>query len=290
MSQSLPDKEDIQVAGNAAIYYSKVNDQETRRVNFSDHMNVLGRTMWDIATQGKAKFIAIEAQTRTGATGFSSVLAASDNVTHINVINLRHPYSSDPIDISDLITDSEMTYVIDGLNFAQPDCIPVIEQHVESGGTVVVFVQNKAQLVSHIEPTWLSLTKHGLGKWKDPETDEVPTKWTYVDNILDTTYSQPLPDVQMISTTALPESEFTLRKFLTAWLMTKYVPYNSLSWLDKLLDKKNYKKKVDFLHEGDKQLKELLEKPEYMAAFQRVLSRMPDHVPHKEYLQALIAE
>lgn len=108
--------------------------------------------------------------------------------------------------------------------------------------------------------------------------------WTYVENELDSAYSKPLLDVRSLKETDLPKAEFELRTVLASWLMVNFVPAKSLSWVDKVFNKADFEKKQQSLESANYQLKDLLVHPQYMAALQRVVSVMPDHVPQKQYL------
>ena len=157
------EQEDISVEGHTAIYYANDPHTQTRRVDFTDHVNVLKKVMGNLVANNKPRFISISGQTGSGATGLSCVLANDGiNVKHIDVLSLRHPYSSDPIEISGLLRDRTKSYIIDGLQFSSPECLPEIERHIESGGTIIAFVHVRDQLKCGIEPRWLELDKTGL--------------------------------------------------------------------------------------------------------------------------------
>jgi len=108
--------------------------------------------------------------------------------------------------------------------------------------------------------------------------------WTYVNSELDIQYSKPLPDVSRLTEDCLPRAEFELRKSLVNWLLSSFVPANSLNWLDNLINKNGYQQKIAHLEDANKNLRELVSEPRYMAALKRVISVMPDNVAQKQYL------
>ena len=108
--------------------------------------------------------------------------------------------------------------------------------------------------------------------------------WKYVENELDEKYKGMLPDSPCLSSNDLPESEFNIRSALATWHMKAFVPFNSLSWLDKTFDKGLFKAAKQTLEKYDDAIIEMLKsKPEKLSAFKRILSVMPDDVPQKEY-------
>lgn len=108
--------------------------------------------------------------------------------------------------------------------------------------------------------------------------------WTYVNSELDAHYSKPLPEVSRLAKECLPSAEFELRKQLANWLMSHFVPANSLGWLDKLVSKSDYQQKLESLENANTQLLDLVSDEKYMAALKRVVSVMPDTVAQKQYL------
>ncbi|WP_172380782.1 hypothetical protein [Vibrio sp. Vb339] len=108
--------------------------------------------------------------------------------------------------------------------------------------------------------------------------------WTYVNNELDTQYSKPLPEVSRLKEDCLPMAEFELREQLVSWLLSGFVPANSLNWLDKLVNKADYQNHLMILEQADQKLLDIVSEPRYMAALKRILSVMPDSVEQKQYL------
>lgn len=109
--------------------------------------------------------------------------------------------------------------------------------------------------------------------------------WTYVKTELDFEYSTNLPDSATLSTEEIPESELQFRKQLAVWLMQSFIPFYSLNWFDKLLNKKVYSKAITVLNEGDKIITNLIKIDVNYSALKRVLSVMPD-VPQKQYIES----
>lgn len=108
--------------------------------------------------------------------------------------------------------------------------------------------------------------------------------WTYVNNELDAQYSKPLPEVSRLKEDCLPMAEFELREQLASWLLSGFVPANSLNWLDKLVNKADYQKHLMALEQADQKLLDIVSEPRYMAGLKRIVSAMPDNVEQKQYL------
>ena len=115
-------------------------------------------------------------------------------------------------------------------------------------------------------------------------------KWKYVKNELDTEYCQNLPDNKFLNSEYLPIAEFTVRKCITSWLIEKFTPFNSLDRLDKIINKKDWLRAKKELDDANMELKKLLSEPTSLAAFQRILSVMPAHVPQKTPLLNILNE
>lgn len=79
-------------------------------------------------------------------------------------------------------------------------------------------------------------------------------------------------------------AEFELREQLANWLLSGFVPANSLNWLDKLVNKADYQNHLAALEQADQKLLDIVSEPRYMAALKRIISVMPDSVEQKQYL------
>ncbi|WP_347366747.1 hypothetical protein [Vibrio vulnificus] len=79
-------------------------------------------------------------------------------------------------------------------------------------------------------------------------------------------------------------AEFELREQLVHWLLSGFVPVNSLNWLDKLVNKADYQNYLSALEQADQKLLDIVSEPRYMAALKRIISVMPDNVEQKQYL------
>ncbi|HHF0535593.1 TPA: hypothetical protein ACPHXL_004575 [Vibrio alginolyticus] len=94
----------------------------------------------------------------------ASVLEADGiNVVVINCSQMVAPTNPEPVDISDQITDTICTYVIDDVNNISVNSITAINRLVEAGGTVVILCQHRDDLRAPItNAVWLKLDKNGL--------------------------------------------------------------------------------------------------------------------------------
>ncbi len=108
--------------------------------------------------------------------------------------------------------------------------------------------------------------------------------WIYVNNLLDEKYNDQVPTALELSKDSFPSQEFELRAVLADWLMQAFVPFDSLSWIDKLIAKTKYRQAQDNLIQNDCKLRSILSGSEYTAALKRIVSVMPEHVPQKQYL------
>ena len=79
-------------------------------------------------------------------------------------------------------------------------------------------------------------------------------------------------------------AEFELREQLASWLLSGFVPANSLNWLDKLVNKADYQNHFVALEQADQKLLDMVTEPRYMAALKRIISVMPDSAEQKQYL------
>jgi len=81
--------------------------------------------------------------------------------------------------------------------------------------------------------------------------------WTYVHNVLDERYSQKPPSLSVLPKNSFPPQEFEVREKVANWLLMAFVPFDNLSWIDKLISKKECKKVQDNLVQKDAELKSI---------------------------------
>lgn len=157
-------KLEISVIGNKAIYHAADTLKGDVEVDFTPHLALIERVMANLIAAKDPKLICIEGTAGSGKSGLSKVLG--HNGTNVQVIDVcsLHEHSKPRVDISNLISDRNATYVIDEPGFMDPECIPVIESHVSSGGTMVVMVQSRLDLCTSfsIKAQWLKLDRSGL--------------------------------------------------------------------------------------------------------------------------------
>jgi len=109
--------------------------------------------------------------------------------------------------------------------------------------------------------------------------------WNYVNAVLDEHYSKPIPNVSRLSLDDIPAIEFEVRELLATWLMNSFTPFNSLTTLDKIVDRKNYRKLKLHLTEQSQQIYMLISQDEAAkSALIRIVKNMPDSVSQKRYL------
>lgn len=155
---------EITVQGNHAIYHAHRIDPTERKVDFTQHVELLSATVGNLVVTNKPRLIGIVGSTGTGKSGLAKVLKHDGvNVIYIDVYALHEPGSL-TADISHLFGDSKATYLIDEFACAEPNCYPVIQEHVEKGGTVVLLVQDKRDISTDldIDVTWLSMDRKGI--------------------------------------------------------------------------------------------------------------------------------
>lgn len=153
---------EITIQGTQAIYHAFMLDPTERKVDFSNHLDLISSTMGDLVLASKPRFIGIEGQSGTGKSGLAKVLKEGGvNVVLIDVCALSDK-TRQPTDISDYFGDSNATIVIDELGFADVNCYPLINQHLEQGGTVVALVQSRMDVDLDSEFKWLSMDRNGI--------------------------------------------------------------------------------------------------------------------------------
>lgn len=154
----------ITASGTSAIYHTCPLNPTEEIIDFSEHINVISHVLGNMIYNRKPKLIAIEGENRTGKSGLAAVLEADGiNVVVINTSQMVDHTNPQPIDISDQITDTICTYVIDDVNNISVDSITAINQLVDAGGTVVIFCQHRDELRASINnAVWLKLDKNGL--------------------------------------------------------------------------------------------------------------------------------
>lgn len=108
--------------------------------------------------------------------------------------------------------------------------------------------------------------------------------WTYVSNVFDERYRKEPPSSLILPKNSFPSQEFELREKLADWLLTAFIPFDSLSWIDKLISKKECKQLQENLTKKDIELMSILSDIEYISALKRVVSFMTTDVPQKKYL------
>lgn len=157
-------KLEISVIGNKAIYHATDTLKGDVEVDFTPHLALIERVMANLIAAKDPKLICIEGMSGSGKTGFSKVLG--HNGTNVQVIDVcsLHEHSKPRVDISNLISDRNATYVIDETGFMDQECFPLIESHVCSGGKMVVMLQSKRDLCYTLrsKALWLKLDRSGL--------------------------------------------------------------------------------------------------------------------------------
>ncbi|WP_447077377.1 hypothetical protein [Vibrio alginolyticus] len=154
----------ITASSTSAIYHVCPLNPTEEIIDFADHVKVLSHVLAEMIYNRKPKLIAIEGETGTGKSGLASVLEADGiNVVVINCSQLIAPTNPEPVDISDQITDTICTYVIDDVDNINMNSITAINRLVEAGGTVVILCQHRDDLRAPINnAVWLKLDKNGL--------------------------------------------------------------------------------------------------------------------------------
>ncbi len=158
----------ITASGTSAIYHTCPLNPTEEIIDFTAHVNVLSHILGDMIYNRKPKLIAIEGETGTGKSGLAAVLEADGiNVVVINTSQMVDSTNPEPIDISDQITDTICTYVIDDVNNINVNSITAINRLVEAGGTVVILCQPSDELRTSVnDAVWLKIDKNGL-KFQD---------------------------------------------------------------------------------------------------------------------------
>ncbi|PSU31715.1 hypothetical protein [Photobacterium lutimaris] len=153
---------EITIQGTQVIYHAFKHDPSERKVDFTRHLELITSTICDLVLTGKPRFIGIEGQSGSGKSGLAKVLKDDGvNVIVIDVCALRDK-TSQPTDISDYFGDGKVTIVIDELGFADCNCYPLINKHLDQGGTVVALVQSKMDVDLEPEFKWLSMDRNGI--------------------------------------------------------------------------------------------------------------------------------
>ncbi len=153
----------IKVQGTKATYLANKYDPINRRVDFGKHLDVIASSVKDLVSADKPRLIGVAGLSGSGKTGLSKVLEHDgNNVTVIDVCSLRNQFESRLTDITDHLRDTTATYVVDELAFAEHNCYPIIEEHVEQGGIVVFMVQHQSQIELKTEICWLSMDRKGI--------------------------------------------------------------------------------------------------------------------------------
>lgn len=156
-------KSDITVQGSVVIYHADQHRPFETKVDFTPHLKLITSTMGDLISKGKPRMICIEGLSGSGKSGLAKLLKNDGvNVTLIDVCAMRNHYVSGPTDISGLFTDKCLTYVIDELGFADKSCYPIIESHLDQGGTVVALVQSQLDISLDAEIAWLKMDRNGI--------------------------------------------------------------------------------------------------------------------------------
>lgn len=154
----------ITASGMSAIYHVSPSHPTEDIIDFAEHINLLSHILANLIYNREPKLIAIEGEIGTGKSGLATVLEADGiNVVLINCSQLLDNIHPEPVDISDQITDTICTYVIDDVDTLNSNSITAINQLVKAGGTVVLFCQHRDQLSSPVNnAVWLKLDKNGL--------------------------------------------------------------------------------------------------------------------------------
>ncbi len=154
----------ITASGTSAIYHAWPLNPKEEIIDFADHIKLLSHVLGDMIYNRKPKLIAIEGETGTGKSGLTTVLEADGiNVVVINTSQMVDRTNPQPVDISDQITDTICTYVIDDVNNVSVNSITAINRLVKAGGTVVILCQQSDELRASInDAVWLKLDRNGL--------------------------------------------------------------------------------------------------------------------------------
>ncbi|WP_052692292.1 hypothetical protein [Teredinibacter purpureus] len=109
--------------------------------------------------------------------------------------------------------------------------------------------------------------------------------WTYVNHENDEAYSKSVPLAQTLSEADLPKTEFEARRDLAHWKMAGFVPFASMSWLDRFLDKERASERFEKLDVLMTEIKSRCEDKAYRSAIKRVVSSMPAEAKDRAYIE-----
>ncbi|MCG9576109.1 hypothetical protein L1D14_07630 [Vibrio tubiashii] len=153
---------EISVLGEQVIYHPWRLDSIERRVDMSAHLKTIEAEMQKLFMQGKPRLIGVEGQSGSGKSGFAALLKkAGVDVKIIDVGQLVERVDR-RVDISNLLVDPGTTYIIDEMEYVEPCCVVQIQQHIESGGTIVFMAQSRLRIELGIDINWLRLCRNGL--------------------------------------------------------------------------------------------------------------------------------
>ncbi len=152
----------MEVVGSGVVYKPFPYDPVARNVNFRQHMVTIHSAMADLFQSENPNLLGIEGVSGTGKSGLAVFLAYYGKKTKvINVESLRSDEVPMP-DISGLLVDKDITYIIDELGLLGAPSLKAINDHVMQGGIAVVMCQSRHDVAFSCDIKWLKLTRQGL--------------------------------------------------------------------------------------------------------------------------------
>ena len=113
---------------------------------------------------GSHSLIAITARSGAGKSSLAQLLNA--NIANSCLIDAgeRCYYQHKSLDISSLITNNDITYIIDDSRYITDDSLTTLFQHTKQGGTIIVLMQHKSDLPlpPNLTATWFTLHDNQL--------------------------------------------------------------------------------------------------------------------------------
>ena len=130
-------------------------------------MNPLKKLCCEINTlraNGSHSLIAITARSGGGKSPLAQSLNANIANSCLIDVGERCHYQHKSFDISPLITNNDITYIIDDSRYITDDSLTTLFQHTKQGGTIIVFMQHKSDLPLplNVTATWFTLHDNQL--------------------------------------------------------------------------------------------------------------------------------
>jgi hypothetical protein len=153
----------ITISGQVATCHVSQYQTEEVIINHSINIALILKELEYLRESNKNLLIGIEGKPDSGKTILAMVLGRLQNDTTI-LDMFAASESEEPLPdwASSKIITNKMKYLVNEEGYKLSSLYPSITEHVNNGGSMVLFIQDKRHIELDIDITWFKLTHDGL--------------------------------------------------------------------------------------------------------------------------------